>query len=58
MRTGRAPTTPPTIAALFDLVWDVGDTGEGLEGEDVEDVGEGVTAKPGLKQENEYLNHL
>jgi len=43
-----APTTPPAMAALFDLEWDV-EAGEGLEGEDVEDAeGEGVTARTGL----------
>jgi len=40
-----APTTPPAMAALFNLEWDVG-AGEGLEGEDVG--GEGVTARTGL----------
>jgi hypothetical protein len=42
-----APTTPPAMAALFDLEWDVADdtggegVGEGVEGEDgeVDDTG-------------------
>ena len=49
-----APATPPAIAALFDLEWDVADdTGGVLEGGDIEDIedvdgGEVVTAKSGL----------
>ena len=51
-RRTTAPTTPPAMAPLFDLEWDVVDDtgGEVLEGRDVEDVdkGDGVTAKFGL----------
>jgi len=47
-RRATAPTTPPAMAAVFDLEWDVGDdTGEGFGGED-DMGGEGVTAKFGL----------